>query len=63
MTRSRAEWPGAINRRILCAVFAAAMLLGWAPMTQAGEKAAPLAIGETFTIDSKILGEKRRING
>lgn len=26
------------------------------------DKAEPLVIGETFTIDSKILGEKRRIN-
>lgn len=26
------------------------------------EKAVPLAFGETFTIDSKILGEARRIN-
>ncbi len=28
----------------------------------AAEKAAPLAIGETFTIASKVLGETRRIN-
>jgi uncharacterized protein len=28
----------------------------------AGDKAEPLIIGETFTIDSKILGEKRRLN-
>ena len=28
----------------------------------APQKAAPLVIGETFTIDSKILGETRRIN-
>jgi hypothetical protein len=27
-----------------------------------GEGAAPLAFGETFTIDSKVLGETRRIN-
>lgn len=26
------------------------------------EKAAPLVIGETFTIESEILGETRRIN-
>ena len=26
------------------------------------DKAAPLVIGDTFTIDSKILGETRRIN-
>ena len=62
MTRSGAERPAAINRRVLWAVLAAATLLGWTPRTQAGEKATPLAIGETFTIDSKILGERRRIN-
>src|SRR5262245_54083531 len=28
----------------------------------ADDKAAPLVIGETFTIDSKVLSEKRRIN-
>jgi predicted alpha/beta superfamily hydrolase len=28
----------------------------------AADKAAPLVIGETFTVDSKILGETRRIN-
>jgi uncharacterized protein len=28
----------------------------------AGEQAAPLVLGETFTIDSKVLGETRRIN-
>jgi predicted alpha/beta superfamily hydrolase len=28
----------------------------------AGEKASPLVVGETFTIDSRILGETRRLN-
>ena len=28
----------------------------------ASEKAVPLAFGETFTINSKVLGETRRIN-
>src|SRR5260370_23213965 len=28
----------------------------------AADKAAPLVIGDTFTIESKILGETRRIN-
>jgi len=28
----------------------------------AADQAVPLAIGETFTIDSRILGETRRIN-
>lgn len=43
--------------------------LFWAPLfllpgvqAAAAEKAAPLVIGDTFTIDSKILGETRRIN-
>ncbi len=31
-------------------------------VVMAAEKAAPLVIGETFTIDSKVLSEKRRIN-
>ncbi len=30
--------------------------------SSAGEKSAPLVMGETFILDSKILGEKRRIN-
>jgi len=41
----------------------------WAPLfllpgvqAAAAEKTAPLVIGDTFTIDSKILGETRRIN-
>ena len=29
---------------------------------QAAEPAAPLTIGETFTLQSKALGETRRIN-
>ena len=29
---------------------------------RAAEKAAPLAIGETFTLQSKLLSETRRIN-
>ena len=43
---------------------AACVLLGAALGVIAGEppKAAPLVVGETFTIDSKGLGEKRRIN-
>lgn len=31
-------------------------------VAQIGDSAAPLVIGDTFTIDSKALGEKRRIN-
>ena len=47
----------------------ALVALLWAPLfllpgvqTTAAEQAAPLVIGETFTIDSKILSETRRIN-
>lgn len=47
----------------------AMVALLWAPLflllgvqATATEKAAPLVIGDTFTIDSKILGETRRIN-
>lgn len=47
---------------ILLVVLCAALLSTVAAQTNAADKAAPLAIGETFTIDSKILGEIRRIN-
>ena len=47
----------------------ALVALLWAPLfllpgvqATAAEQAAPLVIGETFTIDSKILSETRRIN-
>src|SRR6476469_7419120 len=43
---------------ILCAL----IVSGLGPPAGAMENAAPLVIGETFTIDSKILGEARRIN-
>jgi predicted alpha/beta superfamily hydrolase len=47
-------------------ILAALLLALCVPSPGAGagvtEKAAPLIIGETFTIDSKVLGEKRRIN-
>src|SRR3954469_16975272 len=43
-------------------VFAALCYLLLAFDTQAREKAAPLAIGETFTLQSKALNEVRRIN-
>jgi uncharacterized protein len=43
---------------ILCALFTYPLNTPVAAM----EKAEPLIIGETFTIDSKILSEKRRIN-
>ncbi|HKQ12741.1 MAG TPA: alpha/beta hydrolase-fold protein [Steroidobacteraceae bacterium] len=40
-------------------------VLGWLlafNVTHAAEKAAPLAIGETFTLQSQVLNETRRIN-
>lgn len=50
-------------------LFSAAILLAIASITRAQDPtikpmtiAAPLVIGETFTIDSRILGETRRIN-
>jgi predicted alpha/beta superfamily hydrolase len=38
------------------------MAYGQAPHSSLNVEAAPLVIGETFTINSKILGETRRIN-
>lgn len=49
--------PGA--QRILLAVLT---LLLPALAARAEERAAPLVIGETFTLESKVLGESRRIN-
>lgn len=41
----------------------ALLLLAPSPArASANDKAAPLVVGETFTLDSKILGETRRIN-
>lgn len=45
----------------------AVVLAGWAPPVfsqapPAASAAAPLVIGETFTLDSKVLGETRRLN-
>jgi uncharacterized protein len=42
----------------LCALFG----LSHSVPARAMQKTAPLVIGETFTIDSKVLGETRRIN-
>jgi predicted alpha/beta superfamily hydrolase len=48
---------------VLCFVLAfAAFTHGQSPRSSADEKAMPLVIGETFTINSKILNETRRIN-
>ena len=38
------------------------LLVGWFAPLNAQPKPAPLVIGETFTIASKVLGETRRIN-
>ena len=46
---------------LLVSVCLAATLLGITP-ARAADKPAALAFGETFTIDSKALGETRRIN-
>ena len=52
--------------RALCGVAAAVALVGGPAYTQdrqvPGSQVAPLAIGETFTIDSTALGEVRHIN-
>lgn len=46
---------------LLGSICLAAILLG-ITRARAADKPAPLAFGETFTIDSKALGETRRIN-
>jgi uncharacterized protein len=46
---------------IVCLTLPCAFVGSSAPVA-ALEKASPLIIGETFTIDSKLLGETRRIN-
>jgi predicted alpha/beta superfamily hydrolase len=54
-----------VVQRFRCSwfVFTIALIaFGGAPSARAAEKPSPLSIGETFTIDSKILDEKRRIN-
>jgi len=47
---------------VLAALLWAPLFLLHGAQATAAEKAAPLVIGDTFTIDSKILGETRRIN-
>lgn len=49
-------------RRILVVVLWAALSSTVSAQAKAEDKPAALSIGETFTIDSKILGETRRIN-
>ena len=56
----------AVGARLGCALLAVALALPPAPMTaQASGRigvADPLSIGETFTLESKVLAETRRIN-
>ncbi|HVG29748.1 MAG TPA: alpha/beta hydrolase-fold protein [Pyrinomonadaceae bacterium] len=50
------------SRIVLTAVACLLVVPGLAAASRTGEDAAPLAIGETFNIDSRILGERQRIN-
>jgi enterochelin esterase-like enzyme len=47
--------------RLSVPLFLASLLI-FSLKAEAGGKAAPLVIGETFTIESKVLSETRRIN-
>jgi len=49
-------------RSALAALFLGQLFLILSEPACAADKAAPLVVGDTFTIDSKILGETRRIN-
>ena len=51
-----------VHRGISVLVFGVALHSVLGVPARASEKAAPLVVGETFTIDSKILNETRRIN-
>ncbi|TGE28324.1 alpha/beta hydrolase [Hymenobacter metallicola] len=52
------------TRHIFCGFLLLLLLFAgtFASSATAQSKAEPLVIGQTFTIDSKVLGEKRRIN-
>jgi hypothetical protein len=52
---------GRFDRKAIALTILAGWLLGGVP-ARATEKAAPLVVGETFTLQSKVLGETRRIN-
>ena len=47
---------------VLTALLCALLIHPAGALSGAGTKASPLIIGDTFTLDSKILGETRRIN-
>jgi uncharacterized protein len=51
-----------IKPRIMLAAFACALVFTNLASARAAENAAPLVIGETFTVASKVLGETRRVN-
>lgn len=50
------------SRRVLVALLWALLVPPVGVQADAEQKASALVVGDTFTIDSKILGEKRRIN-
>ena len=47
---------------LLAAIFFGQLFTMLGPQASPADKAAPLVIGDTFTIESRILGETRRIN-
>src|ERR1051326_5748418 len=49
-------------RLTLAILLCGQLIIAFPASASAGDKAVPLVIGETFTIDSRILGETRRIN-
>ena len=52
-----------IKTRTFSAAFARVFIVtALCTTTAAAQSAAPLVIGETFTVDSKVLGETRRVN-
>src|ERR1700749_1180503 len=52
-----------IKARAFSAAFARVFIVtALCTTTAAAQSAAPLVIGETFTVDSKVLGETRRVN-
>ena len=49
-------------RLTLAILLCGQLIIAFPASASAGDKAVPLVIGETFTIDYRILGETRRIN-
>lgn len=54
-------WELTMRITIIC-IWVFGLLCGGGVPAKAAEKAAPLVVGETFTLQSKVLGETRRIN-